>query len=202
VSEHFVSLWQGAGFASAAAFGQAAGLDRRTLGRLRTGAWRSVRPTSLEKAARALGLGVGELVERLEGRTAVPEWREAASEWREEYDRLARRLAEAEVAQAELWNRRFFTALETFLVQWPTVRAAAERNPDLSATTVLDLLLPLEEFLREAGFEAIGSPGDQTHFDPTVHQGVGLVPGQPVRVRTVGYRYRGELLVRARVAAC
>jgi len=195
VSDHFVSLWQGAGFASAAAFGRAAGLDRRTLGRLRAGAWRSVRPTSLEKAARALGLGVGEFVERLEGRTAAPEWRE-------EYDRLARRLAEAEVAQAELWNRRFFAALETFLVQWPTVRAAAERNPDLSATTVLDLLLPLEEFLREAGFEAIGTPGDQTHFDPTVHQGAGLVPGQPVRVRTVGYRYRGELLVRARVAAC
>lgn len=190
------ALYGQAGYSSLAEFGRACTIGWRTLRKLREGQIGQIRLETIQRVARVLDLPTERLVADLSSGDT-----QTGSDWRLEYQRLRVQLDEQRSGLKEEWDRAFYRAIEPLLLQVPTVRAAAARNPDLPATVVLDLLSPLEEFLRESNFIPIGQPGEQTAYDPQLHQGSGLKAGEPVRVRTVGYLYEGRLLTRARVIA-
>lgn len=181
-----------AGFTSIQGFASAAGVGRQTLYRIEKNELATVRIGSIERVAAALGRSLGELLTDLG-------LLKASSGWQQEYERLVGQQSLQEATLREQWDRQFFSALELLLLQLPTVRVASAANPELSAAALLDLLLPLDAYLERSGFESIGKPGDSVPFDPQLHQGLGIPAGHLVRVRTVGYRYKGALLVRARV---
>jgi molecular chaperone GrpE (heat shock protein) len=98
-----------------------------------------------------------------------------------------------------------FKRLQSIAVQLPTLRAALADGGDLTARDVIDLLAPFDEMLRDFGFERIGEAGAQVPFDPTRHRPVGrgarsISSTDVVRVRYVGYLYRGEVVCKAEVA--
>lgn len=188
-----------AGFASLSAFCRTAKIGRRTARHLQEGNLAAIRLETLRRIAVAFGVDVADLIERFE--PAVPVAAPATTDWQLEYERLRAQFNELEAHLREAWDLAFFRRVELLLLQLPTLRKAADQNPALSAQTVLDLMLPFEEFVHDVGFETLGTPGERVPFDPTLHQGAGLSPGEPAKIKTVGYRYRGQLLARARVNA-
>ncbi|AGY59901.1 helix-turn-helix domain-containing protein [Gloeobacter kilaueensis] len=185
-----------AGYRSVTGFCRAAGIGRSTARRLQQGQITAIRLESLQRIAGVLALDLPALIEQF-----LPTGRGAATDWRFEYERLREQTKSREAQWREAWDLNFYRSVELLLLQLPTIRRAADERSDLTARSVLDLLLPFDEFVAEAGFEPVGAPGEVIRFDPQQHQGAGLAPGTAARIKTVGYRYRGQLLTRARVVA-
>jgi transcriptional regulator with XRE-family HTH domain len=190
--DHFLQLVQQANFASLRRLSDECGVSLSTLRRLERGQFMNMRLSTFQKIAQALGMTVEALLTQLLQNAPV-------DPWKVEYERLVQQQALQETSLREQWDRQFFTALELLLLQLPTVRRAFALNPDLSLEVLLNLLHPLDQFVEASGFTSIGTPGEEVSFDPKLHQGAGLMKGQPVKIKTVGYHYRGQLLVRARV---
>ncbi len=94
-----------------------------------------------------------------------------------------------------------FEKLANVLVQMPTVAHAVAEGAEVSVEDALALMHPIDRAMAEMGFTPIGAPGEETAFDPRLHQGApSLEVGQPVRVKFVGYRHGEHILRRAQVA--
>jgi transcriptional regulator with XRE-family HTH domain len=191
VVNRFVQLVQQAHFSSLSALSRHCGVSLSTLRRLEHGQFANTRLSTFHKIAEALGMSVEALIGQLQNRPVDP--------WKIEYERLLHQQTLQEAQLREQWDREFFSALELLLVQQPTVRKAFALNPDLSCEVLLNLLHPLDQFVEASGFTTIGMPGEEVAFNPQLHQGVGCTNGQQVKIKTIGYHYRGQLLVRARV---
>lgn len=123
---------------------------------------------------------------------------------RQEYTALEERLARTaeETAQAE--RLALFRRLQPIVTQLPAMQAAVAQGADISTRDVLDLLAPLDEMLRDLGFEVIGQAGEEVNYDPQRHNPVGrgarsVTPDDRVRVRYVGYLYQGRVICKAQV---
>ncbi len=89
------------------------------------------------------------------------------------------------------------------LSQLATLRQMGAGGREVRAADALKLAGKLEEALRGAGLDPIGEPGAETEFDPTLHQrmsGGDVKDGDRVRVRFIGYRYGGEVRLKALVS--
>jgi TolA-binding protein len=122
-----------------------------------------------------------------------------------EYTALQQSQSQSEGASQAADRLDVFKRLQSIAVQLPTLRAAIAEGGDLTARDVLDLLAPFDEMLRDFGFERIGEAGAQVPFDSTRHRPVGrgarsISSTDVVRVRYVGYLYRGEVVCKAEVA--
>lgn len=119
-----------------------------------------------------------------------------------EYDRLQTRLQQQEPQLRSQFQREAIAVLESWLLQWPTVAHAVEKNPDLPASRVVPLVQPVQDLLAAWGIEAIAPVGTETAFDPQQHELLkgDVKPGDPVRVRYTGYRQGETLLHRAKVS--
>ncbi|MGL5082198.1 MAG: helix-turn-helix domain-containing protein [Microcoleaceae cyanobacterium] len=119
-----------------------------------------------------------------------------------EYQRLQRQLEEQAASLQQDFQRASIQALESWMIQWPTVAHRARENPELSAAKVLPLLRPVEQLLEQWEVEPIANVGQTVPYDPQIHQlleGISQ-PGDPVIVRYGGYRYQGQLLYRVKVS--
>ncbi|NJN24081.1 MAG: helix-turn-helix domain-containing protein [Acaryochloridaceae cyanobacterium RL_2_7] len=105
----------------------------------------------------------------------------------------------------EQWQREGLEILESLMLQLPTASFAAQKNPTAPAVRLLPLLNPLEHLLESWDVERVGTVGEQTAFEPQLHQwmGPGEMPeeGSLVTFRYVGYRHGDRLLHRAKVGA-
>jgi molecular chaperone GrpE (heat shock protein) len=124
----------------------------------------------------------------------------------EEYNALQARKAGETQASTKDERLALFKKLAPLATQLPALRRAVEDGEDVSAADVLALLGPLDEALADMGFEPIGAAGEEVTFDPTHHRAVGkgarsVEPGDPVRVRYVGYLHEGNVVVKAHVTA-
>jgi transcriptional regulator with XRE-family HTH domain len=191
VANRFLQLVQQAHFSSLSGLSRHCGVSLSTLRRLEHGQFANMRLSTFHKIAEALGMGVEALIGELQNSPIDP--------WKAEYERLLQQQTRQEARLREQWDREFFSALELLLVQLPTVRKAYTLNPDLSIEVLLNLLHPLDQFVEASGFTAIGTPGEEVTFNPQLHQGAGFVQSQQVKIKTIGYHYRGQLLLRARV---
>lgn len=123
----------------------------------------------------------------------------------QEYQRQQQQLQTQQEYLLVAYQKSTIQALESLLLQWPTAAYAARKNPDAPAIKLLPLLNPLEQLLASWGVMPIGEVGAKTAYDPQWHQvivtsGQTLNPGDPVRVRYVGYRQGEQLLYRAKVS--
>jgi molecular chaperone GrpE (heat shock protein) len=94
-------------------------------------------------------------------------------------------------------------ALAPTLSQLTTLRYMADAGREVRATDALKLCAKLEGVLADQGLERIGEVGAESAFDPALHQrmsGGDVQDGDRVRVRFVGYRFRGETPVKALVS--
>jgi transcriptional regulator with XRE-family HTH domain len=187
----FAQLVQQAHFSSLSALSRQCGVSLSTLRRLERGQFANTRLSTFHRISEALEIGVAVLIGELQNQPGDP--------WKVEYERLVQQQALQEARLREQWDRQFFTTLELLLVQLPTVRKAFTLNPDLSIEVLLNLLHPLDQFVEASGFTTIGTPGEEVAFNPQLHQGSGFISGQQVKIKTIGYHYRGQLLLRARV---
>lgn len=122
---------------------------------------------------------------------------------RAEFARQEQQAAAATQAAGNQALSALLRALAPTLSQLATLRHLAESGREVRAADALKLAAKLEQTLSEQGLERIGEVGAQTAFDPACHQrlsGGDVRDGDPVRVRFVGYRFRGETPVKALVS--
>jgi molecular chaperone GrpE (heat shock protein)/DNA-binding Xre family transcriptional regulator len=120
----------------------------------------------------------------------------------QEYQRLQAQLTQQQQQTQHAVQRASLDVLEPLLVQLPTAIHAAQQRDDIPATRLIPLLRPIEQLLNHWGIEAIAPVGTILPFDPHLHQPMGgnPQPGDPVRVRYVGYCQGETLLYRAKVS--
>jgi len=99
-------------------------------------------------------------------------------------------------------QRQTLALIEPWLRQWPTAAAAATANPELSAMKLLPLVRPLEDLLAAWDVHPMAPVGAEVAYNPRLHQLYQgqAEPGDPVRVRHVGYYHRDHILHRALVS--
>lgn len=121
---------------------------------------------------------------------------------KQEYELLQDKLEQQEEVLKQEFQQSSLEVLESWLLQWPTAAAAAQKNPQLSAVKLLALVKPVVELLKRWGVENIGSVGEKVPYDPQCHQLLegNAITGDLVEVRYVGYRQDDRLLYRAKVS--
>ncbi len=119
-----------------------------------------------------------------------------------EYQRLQQQLEDQKETLKQEFQQQALSILESWLLQWPTAAAAAQKNPDFPAVKLLPLVKPFANLLNQWQVEAIASVGETIVYDPQWHQLMdgNTEPGSPVIVRYVGYRQDQKLLYRAKVS--
>lgn len=122
---------------------------------------------------------------------------------RQEYERVAqqaqRELAGAAAAGLDTLARR----LAPLFSQLATMQALGDSGRAVRAEDVLMLFSKVEAELRDSGLERIGTVGGTCEFDTRLHQrmsGADVADGDAVVVRFVGYRLRGNILLKAMVS--
>lgn len=99
-------------------------------------------------------------------------------------------------------NRAIFERLQTLLTNYPTACMVAQTKPDLPAKNLVALFTPLENLLSSWGYQSIGQPWEQIAYNPQLHQpdNDGMIEGELVYIRFVGYRDGDKILVPAKVS--
>lgn len=123
---------------------------------------------------------------------------------REEYSSLEARLVSTGNTLVQEERLALFRRLQAIATQFPTLRAALADGADISARDIVELLKPLDEALRDLGFEMIGEAGAEVPYDPRRHRlvGRGAKSGtieMRVRIRYVGYTYGEDIVCKAEV---
>ena len=177
------------GIPSFRALSQQSGVSRSAIDRLRRGQVLQMQVNTLLKLANFLKLDLEVLIRSLSPPSS---------------DSAIQPESQPSVMSEETFQRSALHTLEPWLLQWSAAANAARRNPQLAAVKLLPLLHPIDILLTEWGVEILGRVGEELRYDPTLHQsmesGVPLQVGDRVRVRFSGYRYRGNLLHRAKVS--
>lgn len=119
-----------------------------------------------------------------------------------EYQRLQQQSAQQLEAARSQFQSESLRALETWLVQWPTIaKRAQQRGADLPTEKILPFVRPVESLVAAWGVEAIAPVDSQVPYDPQYHQLVGATAalGELVTVTHSGAMHHGKLLHRAKV---
>lgn len=209
------SHMQSVGLESYRALSQKAGVSERQILRLRRGQAEQMRLESLMRLAQTLQCPVSQLIQEFTSRHLSAEAEPKAdstavktqpsspeADLRQEYERLQTQLQQQKSDLTLEFQRDALYTLETWMTLWPTVVAKVQDNAEIPASRIVPLVRPVEQLLERWGIEAIATVGAELAYDPTQHQLMGgtAEPGQPVRVRNVGYRHQGKLLHRAKVS--
>jgi transcriptional regulator with XRE-family HTH domain len=183
---------------------QVAGVTEKVIRRLRRGAIGQMQVRTLVKIAQGLQISAPELLAQFgEPGCDAAGCDPAPPPERLEYDRLQAQLATQRAELLEEFQQMTLQTIESWMLQWPTAAHAAQQNPTAPAVKLLPLVRPVENLLTQWGIVPIGVVGETIGFDPQRHQVIGPVPdpGDPVRVRYVGYCQGDRLLHRTKVSA-
>ncbi|MDP2708205.1 MAG: hypothetical protein Q8O70_11990 [Burkholderiales bacterium] len=122
---------------------------------------------------------------------------------RQEYERSAQQAQREQAGAAAAGVDALARTLAPLFSQLATMQALAYSGRTVRAEDVLKLFSKVEAGLRESGLERIGTVGDACGFDTRLHQrmsGADVADGDAVVVRFVGYRLRGNILLKAMVS--
>ncbi len=177
------------------------GVSAAAIRRLRRGQIAQMQVGTLRKIAAGLDVSLVELLATFSP-DVKPVQPEPQVTLQQEYDRLQQQFAAQRETLLQEFQQAGLQTLESWLLQWPTAAYAAQQNPAAPAVKLLPLVKPIENLLKQWGIEAIGGVGETIAFDPQQHQAIGAIPdpGDPVRIRYVGYRQGDRLLYRAKVS--
>lgn len=120
----------------------------------------------------------------------------------QEYTRLQAQMTAQETTLRHQFQQEVLTILESWLLQWPTVVHAVEKNPDLPASRLVPLVQPLQVLLEQWQVIAIAPVGAEVAYNPQYHQLMtgAAQPGDPVKIRYAGFMQGETLLHRAKVS--
>ena len=122
---------------------------------------------------------------------------------RQEYERSAQQAQREQAGAAAAGVDALARRLAPLFSQLATMQALADSGRAVRAEDVLKLVSKVEAGLHESGLERIGMVGDTCGFDTRLHQrmsGADVADGDTVVVRFVGYRLRGDILLKAMVS--
>lgn len=172
----------------------------------------TMRVDILQKLATALNLSLPELLSQFgvvanashTATTSSPstEGADRIAALEAEYQRLQTQLDQQATLLQQQFQKEALTVLESWLLQWPTVTHAVEKNPDLPASRLVPLVQPVQNLLEQWGVAAIAPVGAEIPFNPQEHQLMNgtAEPGELVKVRYTGFRQGETLLHRAKVS--
>ncbi|MBE9032607.1 helix-turn-helix domain-containing protein [filamentous cyanobacterium LEGE 11480] len=183
---------------------QTTGVSEKVIRRLRRGQIQQMQIGTLQKIAQGLDMSAATLLATFTDSTR-PKPTQATttpSDLQLEYDRLQQQLQTQRETLLQEFQQASLQILESWLLQWPTAAYAAQQNPTAPAVKLLPLVKPVENLLKQWDLAPIGRVGETLNFDPTQHQVMGARPnpGDPVRVRYIGYQQGDRLLHRAKVS--
>ena len=121
----------------------------------------------------------------------------------QEYERSAQQAQREQAGAAAACVDTLARRLVPIFSQLATMQALADSGRAVRAQDVLQLFSKVEVGMRESGLERIGTVGDTCGFDPQLHlrlSGADVADGDAVVVRFVGYRLRGNILLKALVS--
>lgn len=194
-------LIQQAGMADEVELSQKAGVSLWQIARLRHGLVLQTRVEILLKLSQALQISLTELLLNLTPE-ALPSESSTSPDLQQECQRLQQQLATQRETLTQEFQRSCLQTLESWLIQWPTVAAKVQENPQVPAPRLLPLLKPLEQLLIQWGVTAIAPVGAEVPYDPQYHQLVSGIAelGDLVKIRYTGYMQGDTLLYRAQVS--
>ena len=122
--------------------------------------------------------------------------------WQQEYQKLKQEIAQQQENLQLQFQQDSLQVIESWLIQWPTAIAAIANNPDLPAERLIPLVNPVKELIANWGLTTINSVGEETAFNPQLHELMtgSAEPGTMVKVRYVGYKKGNEILYKAKVS--
>ena len=110
-----------------------------------------------------------------------------------EADREAADREREQTEAVEAAQRALFEAMRPLLLALPTARKAIAKD-------MIGLFAPVDDFVRALGLTVIGTVGEETPYDSTLHDCPALIEtGTPVIVAAVGYAKGEQIWVKARV---
>ncbi len=177
------------------------GVPQLQLIRLTKGLMAKMQVETILKLSRALNITLEDFIDLFSAKSAANQNNEIKS-LKQEYQRLEKQLEFQKEDLEKQFQKNSIQTLESWLLQWPAAATAAKNNPQLSAAKLLPLVKPIEKLLALWGVEPIGSVGAELAYDPQYHQLMEgkANPGDLVKIRYLGYLYRGDLLYRAKVS--
>lgn len=197
-----------AGISSLQELSQRSQVSTWHLYRIQSGLLSKVALEHAVKIANALQVSIDELIAQfapdtppLKAIAAAPEPINAEI-FKQEYRRLEEKLDQQRESLTAEFQQASLETIESWLLQWPTAAAAVEKNPELPAAKLLNLVKPVNALLQQWDVTAIGTVGDATEYNPQHHQLLDgeAEPGDRVWVRYVGYQQGDKLLHRAKVS--
>ena len=193
-------LMQQANISSLKELSSRAGVSELQLLRVQYGLLPKMQIETLLKLSEALQISPNQLLAHF-GMTSMADPQKTVASLKQEYQRVQQQMEQQQETSRQEFQQTSLQTLESWLVQWPTAAAAAENNPDLPALRLLPLVKPVERLLQQWGVEKIGAVGEEVAYDPQQHQLIEgtAEPGEPVKVRYLGYRQGEKLLYRAKV---
>lgn len=129
----------------------------------------------------------------------------------EQITRLRTEIENLRSRQETLLGERTSSALESLMAELAAPAAQIVTQADLlenqakpvQARDIMLVARRLVRVLERQGLILEGKPGQQTHYDPALHQplnaGVNPQLGQPVTIRFAGIRYGGKMLLKAMI---
>lgn len=208
-TQHLKHLMQEVAIASFSALCCQADVSRWQVTRLRRGQLQRMRVEDLLKLAKVLRVSLADLITTFASLETQSSPAKSPNEPQppelqtlKEYQRLEKQLEQQRVVLWQEFQQATLQTLESFLLQWPTAAYAAQQNPQVPAVRMLPLLRPVEQLLQTWEIETIGPVGVTVAYDPQIHQLMegNTHPGNPVKIRYVGYCHAEKLLYRAKVS--
>lgn len=122
---------------------------------------------------------------------------------RAEYARQEQKTAGEVQAAAREALLRLARRVGPLLSQFATMRALAAEGREVRREDLLVMADKLERAFADGGVAAVGAVGEETAFNPKLHQrmsGGDVADGDPVRVRFVGYACGDTIVTKAMVS--
>jgi molecular chaperone GrpE (heat shock protein)/DNA-binding Xre family transcriptional regulator len=198
---------------------QKAGLSNISLGHLRDGEGENLKFSELAQVAKAFSLPLGTLLDKLYLPVQNPELeahrieceklKKEAQQLEDKVEtfykeglRLHEEMQQQKAEVTEVFRESTFAQLQSLLTNYPSIHQMVGAKPELPAKNLLSMFAPLDNLLKEWGYEQIGKPWEQVAYDPQVHQpdSSDISEGEQVYVRFVGYQHQGKILCPAKVS--
>ncbi|MEA5468365.1 helix-turn-helix transcriptional regulator [Spirulina sp. 06S082] len=199
-SQHLQKLMQQANIPSFKQLIHLAQVSEWQIRQLRRGNIAKMRVENLEKLAKALHIPLTQLIAEF---SPSPTDRPTNIDLQQECDRLHQQLDRQQETLKQDFQHESLQIIESWLLQWPTVAIAVQKNPQLPAIRLLPLIKPIEALIEAWGLTAIAAVGEEIAYDPQWHQLMegNAEIGEIVKVRYLGYCDRDRnLLYRAKVS--
>jgi transcriptional regulator with XRE-family HTH domain len=206
----FQELMENAGIFSLEELSRRSGISQWQLLRLQHGLMPKMPLEVIVKLAQTLGVAVDSLLAEFYGPVSPSLPLSAAdtapnkeiADLREEYTVLQAEMLQQRQTLEREFQEASLKVIESWLWQWPTAAALAQKNPQLEATKLLPLVKPVVDLLKNWGVEPLGLIGEKVAYDPVYHELLegSAAPGDLVLIRYVGYTQNSNLLYRAKVS--